>query len=181
MTDDKDNTPKIRIAGVDIPAHLAWEKIEVLNTSADLLERLNETYPHLATDFTHEIIPLTRDRLNNSIGDLKAPPEVGDKDDFTAYLKEQLATHDPAEVADLAKRDRNVEMSLEDLIYFVGEENYMDAMQRQANEFVANRISYNQICELWNQGEMPAPGKAHWTFSDVEKMLGPEPDHFTDT
>ncbi len=46
----------IKIAGMDIPVHLAWKKIEVLNTAADHLDRLNEEYPHLSTKFSCEIL-----------------------------------------------------------------------------------------------------------------------------
>ena len=178
MSDDEKAVPVVRIAGIDIPVYLAWHKIETLNTGADILEQLNEKYPHLASDFTCEIIPLVRERMKSSIGDLKPPPKVQDKEAFTEFLKEKIQHESPADLVDIAKNEKGIEISMEDLIYFVGENEYMGAMQREAEEFVANKISYKQMCEIWNQMQLPAPGKAHWTVADITKMLGDEEQIF---
>jgi hypothetical protein len=171
MSDEKKNNV-VRIAGVDVPVHLAWKKIEILNTSADVLQRLNETYPHLASDFTHEIVPLVRERMKDSVEDIGAPPKVAE--DIVAYLEDKIQTESPADLVDLLKNEKGIDISLEDLIYFVGEKKYIDSMVRQAREFNQNRISHSQICELWNEIDMPAPGKTHWSVSDIEKLIGPE-------
>lgn len=173
MSDDK-AVPVVRIAGIDIPVYLAWHKIETLNTGADILEQLNEKYPHLASDFTHEIIPIVRERMKSSIGDLKPPPKVDDREAFSRFLKEKIQQESPADLIDIAKNEKGIDISMEDLIYFVGENEYMGAMQREAKEFVANKISYKQMCEIWNQMQLPAPGKAHWTVADITQMIGDE-------
>lgn len=178
MSDEDKPVTVVRIAGMDIPVHLAWHKIETLNTGADILEQLNEKYPHLASDFTHEIIPLVRDRMKSCIGDLKPPPRVEDREAFTEFLKEKIQQESPADLVDIAKDEKGIEISMEDLLYFVGENEYMGAMQRQAEEFVVNKISYKQMCEIWNQMQLPAPGKAHWTVEDITKMLGNEEQVF---
>jgi hypothetical protein len=177
MTDEK-KTTVIRIAGIDVPVHQAWNKIEALNTSADILEKLNNKYPNLATDFTHEIVPLTRERMKASTGNLKPPTQVEDKEDFAAFLKEKIQHVDPVELVDIAKNEKGVEISLEDLLYFIGEDEYMNSMERQAKEFIVNKISYKQMCEIWNEMHLPAPGKAHWTVSDLIDMLGEEDEAF---
>jgi hypothetical protein len=160
----------IRIAGIDIPVHLAWDKIEALNTGAEILQRLNQKYPHLASEFTHEIVPIVRKRITECLGDIKPPPKKDD--DLVGYLLEKMSTDCPLDIIDSAQRDKGIELSLEDLVYLVGEKSYMQAMNRQAWEFYENKILPEQVADLWNQAHMPAPGKAHWTKRDIEKMLG---------
>lgn len=159
----------IRIAGVDVPVHLAWKKIESLNTGADLLEKLNEKYPQLASEFTHEVIPIVRQRITETIADVRPPPkaDVG----LLEFLLDKLATEDPLEVVDMAKQEKGVEISLEDLVYLVGEKTYMDAMTKQASLYFDNKIAPDQIATLWNQAALPAPGKQHWIEADVKLML----------
>ncbi len=179
MSDDKEKpVTVVRIAGMDIPVHLAWHKIETLNTGADILEQLNAKYPHLASDFTHEIVPLTRDRMRNSVGDLKPPPQIDDKEAFVDFLKEKIKEVTAADLIDIAKNEKGIDISLEDLLYFVGEDEYMSSLEREAEDFVKNKISYKQMCEIWNQMKYPAPGKAHWTVKDITKMLGAEEQVF---
>ena len=74
-------------------------------------------------------------------------------------------------MADEFQRDKGIDISLEDLVYLVGEKTYMETMKRQATEFYENKILPEQVADLWNQAGMPAPGKAHWTKSDIEKIL----------
>lgn len=95
----------VRIAGIDIPIHLAWEKIETLNTSADLLERLNEKYPHLATEFTHGITAIVRERISKCLGDIKPPPSKNDKD-LVEYLLEKISRECPIDIVDMTQRDK---------------------------------------------------------------------------
>jgi hypothetical protein len=160
----------VKIAGIEIPIHLAWKKIEVLNTGADLLERLNKQYPHLASDFTHDIVPITRDRMKASVGDARPPKKISE--DIEAYLKEKINEAYPADIVDMVGREKNLDITMEDLLYYVGEENYMKSMERQAHEYQANKISPQQTAELWNMEALPAPGKQHWTENDIRKLLG---------
>ena len=161
----------IRIAGIDIPIHLAWDKIETLNTSADLLDRLNQKYPHLATEFTHGITTIVRERIAKSLGEIKPPPKK--EVHLVEFLLDKLAAgHDPLDILDMTKQEKEMDITLEDLVYLVGEKAYMEAMTRQAKEYHENRILPEQIADLWNQVLMPAPGKQHWTKADIEKLLG---------
>lgn len=170
MSENSTNTV-VRIAGIDIPIHLAWNKIEVLNTGADLLDMLNEKYPHLATEFTHGITSIVRERISETLGDIKPPPKK--EVHLIEFLLEKLAAGiDPLDIIDMAQQEKNVEMTLEDLVYLVGEDAYMDAMKKQAIEFHMNKILPEQIADLWNQADMPAPGKQHWVRKDVERLLG---------
>lgn len=161
----------VRIAGIDVPIHLAWQKIEALNTGAEVLEQLNQKYPHLASDFTCEITSIVRDRIKDCIGDAKIPAKADIK--LVEFLVEKLeADIDPLDIVDITKREKDVDITLEDLVYIVGEKTYMEAMLRQAKMFHENKILPEQIAELWNQASLPAPGKQHWTKKDLEKMLG---------
>ena len=160
----------VKIAGMEIPIHLAWKKIEVLNTGADILERLNKDYPHLASDFTHDIIPITRERMKSTVGNASAPPKIAEN--IENYLKEKIEQYYPNDLVELVSREKNLDISMDDLLYYVGEQNYMASMERQALEYQSNKISPQQTAELWNMEAMPAPGKAHWTEKDIRKLLG---------
>lgn len=159
----------IKIAGMDIPVHLAWKKIEVLNTAADHLDRLNEEYPHLSTKFSCEILPIVRQRLRDSVSDVAAPKRIDDN--YIDFLKEQIKSQSPEDCIDNLRSAYNVDINLSDLIYHVGEDNYIDAMIREAELYRDNKISPDQTAELWNDLQRPAPGKTHWTTTDVENLL----------
>ncbi len=160
----------IRFAGMDIPAHMAWKKIEVLNTAADNLERLNGQYPHLATEFSREILAIVRKRLKTSVSELGKPKELDNS--YIDMLKELIKTDAPEDCLDKVRSAYNIDLNIQDLIYHVGEVNYMEAMIREAELYRDNKILPEQTAELWNQMERPAPGKQHWTGKDVLSLLG---------
>ena len=160
----------VRFAGVEIPAHMAWKKIEVLNTAADNLERLNEAYPHLATEFSHEILGIVRKRLKEAVSDVAKPVQIDDS--YIEFLKEQIKKNAPEDCIDNLRSAYNVDINIHDLIYHVGEVNYMESMIREAELYRENKILPEQTAELWNQMGRPAPGKQHWTGKDVEQLLG---------
>ena len=157
------------IAGVEIPAHLAWQKLEVLNTGADLLERLNREFPELATEFSRGVIPRVRARLKTA---LEALPEKMDHDaDLAAFVQEQLKVCSPEEVADKLQEEFGVECDLPGLIYIGGPDAYLESMKREALLYKQNAISPDQTAELWNDLDRPAPGKPHWNGKDVQELL----------
>lgn len=166
--DEKKRTV-VKIAGMDVPVHLAWTKIESLNTGADLLERLNDQYPDLATDFTRNVLPIVRERLKTSLADVASPPV---KDDSVVQLaKELIKQMSPEEVIDRLQQEKDVDVSMTDLIYFISEKDYLDAMKREAIEFSQNQISPEQTAQLWNDLQRPAPGKMNWTPRDISELL----------
>jgi len=161
----------IEIAGVEVPIHNAWHKIEVLHTAADLLESLNDKYPQLASEFTCTITPIIRERISKSIGDAKMPPKADV--DLVEFLVEKLENdEEPLAIIEQAQQEKGVEITLEDLVYMVGEKTYAGAMTRQAKVYHQNQISPAQTAELWNEAQLPAPGKERWSKSDVEELLG---------
>ena len=170
MSENNEKKNHIRFAGMDIPVNLAWNKIEVLSTAADTLDRLNQTFPGLSTKFTQEVLPVVRKRLNDSLVSIAAPKQIDDT--YIEFLKQKIKTHSPEECLDALRSAYNIDINLTDLIYHIGEAEYMDAMRREAVLYQENKILPGQTAELWNQLERPAPGKAHWTENDVDKLLG---------
>ncbi len=160
----------IKFAGIDLPVHLAWKKIEVLNVAADHLQRLNESYPELASKFTCEILPVVRKRLKDSTNGVALPKPIDDS--YIDFLKEKIQTESPEDCLDALRSAYNIDLSLADLIYHVGEENYMMSMRREAELYRDNKILPDQTAQLWNEQERPAPGKLQWTGEDVEELLG---------
>lgn len=169
MTDEKSKQTVVKIAGTDFPVHLVWKKIESINTATDLLERLNNEFPHLANDFTRGIPPIVRGRIKCSLGDLKPPSNVDEE--IISFLKDKIVNNSPEETVDLLMQEKGIDINLSDLIYFVGRETYIEAMKREAELFKANMILPEQTAALWNDMQRPAPGKAHWTKTDVENLL----------
>ncbi|MGD2117758.1 MAG: hypothetical protein PVG66_05320 [Chromatiales bacterium] len=168
MTEDKKQTV-VKIAGVDVPVHLVWKKIEAINTANDLLERLNHDFPHLASEFTRGIPPVVRDRIKKSIGDLQPPQQVDE--DIVGFLKDKIGEYSPEETVDLLMQEKGIEITLSDLVYYIGRENYIEVMRREAELFKTNMILPEQTASVWNEMQRPAPGKARWTKGDVEMLL----------
>lgn len=162
----------IKIAGMDIPIHLAWKKITVLREASDVLDRLNEKYPKLSSDFTQDILPIVKHRLDSAIGEYTPPPELST--DFIEYLKQKIKTHAPEDCIDLLFREKNIEINLNDLVNAIGSPLYLAALKREAesDEYIQNKIAPEQIAQIWNDMKRPAPGKDHWVTKDVEKLLG---------
>lgn len=60
---ERPEQPLIHFAGAWIPAHMAWKKMAVANVVADVIERFNTRFPHLASPLTRDVVPLVRKRL----------------------------------------------------------------------------------------------------------------------
>jgi len=161
----------IVFAGLELPAHMAWKKIEVLNTAADLLDRLNNEYPDLATKFTREILPIARKRLKNSLKEVGKPRDI--EEEYIKLLLDKIQTEGPEDCIDALRSAFNVEINIDELLYYVGEENYMKSMQREAQLYLDNKILPEQTAKLWNEAKRPAPGKTYWTKGDVEELMQP--------
>jgi len=163
--------PEIRFGEAWIPAHQAWKKMEIASTTADFIERFNQKYPHLSCELTRSVVPEVRHRLKNvevRTGQPKQQPDI------VKVAGELLLTLSPEEVVDRIEAEFGEAMTLNELIALAGEESYQQAMQREAHDFAANRISADQTAQVWNEMGRPAPGGGLWSKAKVEYVMNTE-------
>ena len=167
---EPDEQPMIRFAGVWVPAHEVWERMESATVVVEHLERFNAKFPHLSSEHTRDVVPVVRQRLKDI--ELRMPSKedaAADIGDIAAELLESLSVDETLET--LAEQ-HDVSLCAEQLVHVAGEKAYLNAMRREAREFVANRVSPEQNAQLWNEQGRPAPGGGLWSPTKVTALLG---------
>jgi len=167
-TNAKTAEPMIRFGGEWIPAHDLWKKMETVNVIADAIERFNAEYPHLSSAQSRDVIPLVRQRLKDI--DLRMPDEVPQLD-LGEVTNGLLETMSPEDVIMVLRDQYDAQMDLNGLIQLAGEEAYVSAVRREAQEHVLNLVSPEQTAELWNDAARPPPGGGLWTAKKVQDLL----------
>ena len=160
--------PMIRFAGEWIPAHDAWKKMETATVVVDHIDRFNTDFPHLSSPRTRDVVPLVRRRLKDI--ELYLPRKI-EYADIAPDAIRMLATTSPEDVVDALAEQFDTPLSLDQLIQIAGEKAYLGALQREAVEFDANRISAEQTSQLWNELQRPAPGGGLWSAKKGQHLL----------
>ena len=161
--------PKILFNGQYIPAHEAWKRMETATVATEILERFNTTFPDLATEETRAVVPLVRQRLKDVEVRLpKIPAKAPEIKELAIAL---LKTTSPEEVLDTLQVEFDTELDIQQLLALTGKEPYLSSISQEANELTTNKISNDQMAELWNELRRPAPGGGFWTAAKVEKLL----------
>lgn len=143
--------------------------METATVAAEILERFNNTFPDLATDETRAIVPLVRKRLKEVEVRLpKRPPKAMEiKERAIALLK----TNSPEDVLDMLQVEFRTQLDMQQLLSLTGKAPYLSSVAEEANEYIANKISYEQMAVLWNELRRPAPRGGLWTASKVKRLL----------
>lgn len=151
-----------------MPAHDLWKKMETVNVIADAIERFNTEYPHLSSAQSRDVVPLVRQRLKDI--DLRMPSQAPQLDlgEVTGGL---LETMSPEDVVTLLRDRYDTEIDLNGLVQLAGEEAYVLAVQREAQDHALNQVSPEQTAELWNDAARPPPGGGLWTAKKVQDLL----------
>ncbi len=164
---DKDY--RIRFAGEEIPAYQAWEKLETANAALELLTRFNANRPRMSSEVTRGNEEEVRRRLAKIEVLLPtAPPKDPDMADKAAAL---LQMHTPEEVLDVLKSEHNLECDLNGLIHLAGTEAYYQSLKNEGALLSQNKISYEQMADLWNDAKRPAPGKPFWDAIVIKALF----------
>jgi hypothetical protein len=158
-----------------------------LEESADQLDRLNQTYPNLASEFTRDaveefrrlpiILHQTHKKEPHSTSSTKQEfaeeTDNTNKDDqkLIETAQELLAIHSFDDVLDILQTEHGVTLNLAQLVNLVGNNIYLVALRREAHEFQANAISIPQIAQLWSDLERPPIGDSAWTATSVSMIL----------
>lgn len=160
--------PLIQCGGEWVPAHEVWSKIETLQSVATAIERFNEEFPELSTLTTREVVPIVRDRLKKV--QLRMPHRSTPANS-QAIASALLQTLPPEDVITQLQQQHGIEIDLVQLIHLVGEHPYRSALEREAVELHQNRISAEQMAQLWNDSRRPAPGGGLWSAAKIEELL----------
>ncbi len=159
--------------------------IAALHEGADLLERLNKTYPNLADNFTQETVvefrraPITLQNTQQQQTEISTSKQTfteepannpGDQK-LISTARELLAIHSFEDVLDLLQAEHGITLDLTQLVNLVGSNAYSVALRREAQEFQSNAISLPQIVQLWKDFGRPPIGDAEWTASSVSRIL----------
>ena len=158
-----------------------------LEEGANQLDRLNQTYPNLASDYTRDAveefrrIPITLHQTYNnetykiSSSKQDVTEETADNNDGDQKLveaaQELLAIHSFDDVLDILQTEHGVTLNLAQLVNLVGNNIYLVALRREAKEFQSNAISTPQIAQLWSDLERPPIGDSSWTATSVSMII----------
>ncbi|MCF6355875.1 MAG: hypothetical protein L3J26_12360 [Candidatus Polarisedimenticolaceae bacterium] len=159
--------------------------IAALHEGADLLERLNKTYPNLADSFSQEAViefrraPITlqntqeQQTKTNTSKQAFTEESTNNQGDqkLVTTARELLAIHSFEDVLDLLQAEHGITLDLTQLVNLVGSSAYSVALRREAQEFQSNAISLPQIVQLWKDFGRPPIGDAEWTASSVSRIL----------
>ena len=160
--------PMIRFGDEWLPAHEVWAKMETANVVVAAIHRFNEQFPDLASTDTRSVVPLVRQRLKDIQLRMPAKTALPSLQGVAAGL---LADMSPEEaIADLADK-HGTRLDMRELIQLAGEQAYLHALHREATEYELNRISCEQMAELWNDAGRPAPGGGLWSGNKVCALL----------
>lgn len=165
-----DQEPMIRFGGKWIPAHDAWKKMESATVVVEHIKRFNETFPHLSSHSTREVVPLVQRRLRDIELHMPARYTAPDLTNIAADLLDSLSPEDALQT--LAER-HGAELAIDQLITLVGEQAYLSCVQREGRDFEMNRISADQTAQIWNELGRPAPGGGLWSAKKVCALLEP--------
>ena len=170
---ESDEQPLIRFAGVWIPAHEVWKRMESATVVVEHIERFNERFPHLSNCQTRDVVPLVRQRLKEI--ELRMPHKDEDVADIGDIAAELLRSKTVEETLETLAEKHEVELGVEQLVHVAGEESYLDALQREARDLRKNRVSPEQSAQLWNEQGRPAPGGGLWSPTKILKLLDGNP------
>jgi hypothetical protein len=166
--DEQPEQPMIRFGGEWIPAHNVWNKMETANVVADVIERFNNNFPKLSNNDTREVVPLVRQRLKDIELQMPVKARQPDLGPIAAQLLDSMS---PEEAVEILTRDHDAQLDVLQLIQLAGEQNYAQALSREAAEYERNLISPDQTARLWNDLARPAPGGGLWTSGKISALL----------
>ncbi len=167
---ETDEQPMIRFAGVWVPAHEVWKRMESATVVVEHLERFNTKFPNLSSKHTRDVVPLVRQRLKEI--ELRMPSKEEDVADIGDIAAQLLESQSIDETLETLAEQHDVSLSAEQLVHVAGEDAFLKAMRREAREFVTNRVSPEQNAQLWNEQGRPAPGGGLWSPTKVIALLG---------
>lgn len=167
MSDDL--APKILFAGTWLPAHEVWSKLEAVSTTADVLDRLNNDYPDLASDYTRSTVAQIRRQLHAV--EVRMPHRI----DQLPLMRERalalLQSEPPEAVVTVLEAEFGTAANIQGLLALTGVEPYLESLRRELAILQRNKVTPEQTAGLWNELQRLAPGGGLWTARKIQELL----------
>lgn len=148
-----------------------------IDACASQLEHLNDSYPQLATTATLQSVEQWRGR-NEPSTLIEEPTEAATRAaetpsepiDMREVAVKLVAEHSVEDALELLFEQHRIELTLPELVHLIGRKVYVTTLKRDLQELLKNAISYEQIANLWNDLERPAPGNGAWSSRSVSLL-----------
>lgn len=141
--------------------------------SVDRLDELNEKFPELATSSTQTAVEDAR-RLLGTIEMAAQKPKVGKlskEEILAAAARELLQTCGLDDTIEILQSEHRTTLTPKQLVQLVGKHTYIATLRKEARDYQANSISFDQIAQLWNDFGRPPLGDAAWTGRTVSTLI----------
>jgi len=139
----------------------------------DRLDDLNQRFPKLATSQTEQSVEDAR-RLLGTIE--MAAQEIKERgpskeEALAKAARELLLQCGLDDTLEIIQSEHRTTLSPKQLVHLVGNHSYIAALRKEAQDYRANAISFDQIAELWNDFGRPPLGDAAWTARTVSSLI----------
>lgn len=178
-----DDNPKVRFGDGEVSTSRIWKVLETTQRAAELLNRLNNQHPDLATEYTRTTFENVKKRLSHldivhattapsgSIEIIPPQQQAKPNESIEDVAERLLASHSPEEVVEILADQYHHQCDIGGVLLMVGQESYERALTREALEMLKNSIGYEQIADLWNDFHRPVAGKPFWDARYIKDMV----------
>jgi len=165
----KDKAPLVKFGNEWIPTHLIWKKMDAMNVALDVLDKFNNKYPHLSSNITVSTISIVKNRMKNMT--FSVSEKTSNKDTILDDTLKILETNSIEDTLVILRKKKGIDVDAKGLIQFIGQDKYLQILQKDIQELTHNMISADQIAEVWNELKRPPPGGGFWTEGKVKQTL----------
>ena len=140
------------------------EFIKAADEAVEHLQHLRDSYPELVSNHVKQAIEnwdpskFARGSLEFVEAETNKPLE----DALSAAAIDMIQVHQMEDVMEMLGQEFDMEVDYEMLIRLVGPERYTKALKREVTDLKLNKVSYEQMADLWNSMGKPAPGGGLW-------------------
>lgn len=152
---------------------LSDKLIKIATEAVDKLDELNRKYPDLASEISVEAVERWRRQLasfvmNDAVDDAAAD---GGIDPLEALAQALFEKHGIEDTLEILATEHDAMMDTARLVDVVGQAAYLRVLKREAEEFAANQVSFEQTASVWQSLGRPPLGDDHWTARAVSALL----------
>lgn len=141
--------------------------------NVDRLDALNQKFPQLANNATEAAVSEAR-RLLGAIemaAHQTKERKLSKEEVLAAAARELLQQCGLDDTLEILQSEHRTTLTAKQLVQLVGKHAYISALRKEARDYRANAISYDQIADLWNDFGRPPLGDAAWTGRTVSTLI----------
>jgi phage-related minor tail protein len=145
----------------------------IADAAAEHLRRLIPQFPHLVTDEVKAAVE-NWDKFKQWRGSIEITKHEHKHVDQELLVKtaiDLLEHHQMEDVMELLAEQFSIEMDYPRLIGLIGKARYRHALRHETSELQSNKISFEQMAELWNSLGKPAFGNERWTAHSISMLV----------